>query len=408
MRFHFLHAADLHIDSPLASLNAKDASVAALFAKANRAAVEALVKEAVEGGAKFLVIAGDVFDGDWKDVSTGLFFAQQLGALHRADIPTFLIKGNHDAESVVSRTLRAPDSVVTFSQRKGETKLLETLGVALHGRSYPARQPPDDFLASYPPRREGLLNIGLLHTSLNGAPGHDPYAPCTVDDLKRFGYDYWALGHIHAAAIVARDPFVVYPGNIQCRSVRETGAKGAVKVTVEDGRIVDVTPVALDRARWAHEQIDVSGVGDIEDVFTPMREALARAHGSNAGRALAARLTLTGTTSAHAKLVAQAERLEDEARAIALQIGAEFWVEKLKIATKPMPHAPAGDFDALDVEALIAGAADGPEFADVVAEILSTVAEKLPRDARDALESGDAQALTERIAEARDFLIGAR
>ena len=240
MNFHFLHAADLHIDSPLASLNAKDASVAALFAKANRAAVEALVREAIDGGAKFLIIAGDVFDGDWKDVSTGLFFAQQLGALHRANIPTFLIKGNHDADSVVSRALRTPDSVHTFSHSKGETKLIAPLNVALHGRSYPAREPPEGFLSGYPARREGFLNIGLLHTSLNGAPGHDPYAPCTVDDLKRFGYDYWALGHIHAAEIVSRDPFVVYPGNIQGRSVRETGAKGAMKVTVEDGRIVDV------------------------------------------------------------------------------------------------------------------------------------------------------------------------
>ena len=85
--------------------------------------------------------------------------------------------------------LRAPDSAYTFSNRKGETKLIESLGVALHGRSYPAREPPADFLQSYPPRREGFLNIGLLHTSLNGAPGHDPYAPCTVDDLRRFGYD---------------------------------------------------------------------------------------------------------------------------------------------------------------------------------------------------------------------------
>ena len=97
MRFHFLHAADLHIDSPLASLGVKDPSVAARFARANRTAVEALVRETIEGGAKFLIIAGDIFDGDWKDVSTGLFFARQLGELHRADIPTFIVKGNHDA-----------------------------------------------------------------------------------------------------------------------------------------------------------------------------------------------------------------------------------------------------------------------------------------------------------------------
>jgi DNA repair exonuclease SbcCD nuclease subunit len=407
MDFHFLHAADLHIDSPLASLNAKDASVAALFAKANRAAVEALVRQTIEGGAKFLIVAGDVFDGDWKDVSTGLFFAEQLGALHRAGIPTFLIKGNHDADSVVSRTLRAPDSVFTFSNRKGETKLIEPLNVALHGRSYPAREPPSDFLQSYPSRREGFLNIGLLHTSLNGAPGHDPYAPCTVEDLKRFGYDYWALGHIHAAEIVARDPFVVYPGNIQGRSVRETGAKGAMKVTVEDGRIVDVTPVVLDAARWAHEEVDVSGIADIEGVFAPIREALARAHAPRGERPLAARLTLTGLTSAHTKLIANGETLEAEARALALQISADLWVEKLKIATRPMPHAGPDEADALDVDALIAGAADDPEFAGVVAELVGAVAEKLPREAREAFE-GDAQSLAQRVAEARDFLIGAR
>src|SRR5436305_1375641 len=98
------------------------------------------------------------------------------------------------------------------------------------------------FLSSYARRSEGWLNIGLLHTSLEGAPGHNPYAPCTAADLARFGYDYWALGHIHAHAIVGRNPWIVYPGNVQGRSPRECGAKGAVRVSVEDGRIVAVEP----------------------------------------------------------------------------------------------------------------------------------------------------------------------
>ncbi len=274
MRFQFIHAADLHIDSPLDALGAKDAAIKATFAAASRKAVERLIAETIDSGAKFLIVAGDVFDGDWRDVSTGLFFVRELGKLHRAGLPTFIVRGNHDAESVISRSLPYPPSVQVFDARKGHTHLIEELRVAVHGRSFSERGAPDDFLSGYAPRREGWLNVGLLHTSLDGARGHNPYAPCTTADLARFGYDYWALGHIHAAEIVARDPWVVYPGNVQGRSPRETGPKGAVRVTVEDGRIAAVEPFALDAARWAHERVDVTGLPDEEAVLGRIADAL--------------------------------------------------------------------------------------------------------------------------------------
>ena len=404
MRFHFLHAADLHIDSPLASLGAKDAGVAAAFARANRAAVEALVKEAIDSGAKFVVISGDVFDGDWKDAATGLFFARRLGELHRAGIPTFLIKGNHDADSVMSRSLILPESAQTFASSRAETKVIESLRVALHGRSFGTRGVPDDFLASYPGGREGWLNIGLLHTGLDGARGHESYAPCTVEELRRFGYDYWALGHIHAAEIVARDPWIVYPGNIQGRSPRETGVKGVMRVTVDDGRVVAVEPVPLDFARWAHEEVDVSGCVDEADILPLIRAALARAQAAAGDKPLAIRLTLIGETPAHASLVAHSETLQDEARAMGFQVSGECWVERLKIATRAPPRVALAGADALDIEALVAAAADDPEFASVIAEIKTSVADKLPRELRErAFADKDAIA-----ALARDLLAGTR
>ena len=131
MRFTFIHAADLHIDSPLASLGAKDAEMAEIFARANRRAVEALVAETLASEAKFLVIAGDVFDDDWKDVSTGLFFVRALGELDRKGVPTFLIKGNHDAASKMSRALPYPASVVEFDSRRAHTHRLDDLRVAV-------------------------------------------------------------------------------------------------------------------------------------------------------------------------------------------------------------------------------------------------------------------------------------
>jgi DNA repair exonuclease SbcCD nuclease subunit len=409
MRFRFIHAADLHIDSPLASLGVKDPAVAARFARANRAAVENLIRETVASEAAFLIIAGDIFDGDWKDVSTGLFFARALGELHRAGVPSFIVKGNHDAESVMSRSLSYPATTFVFPADKAQTRTLEALRVALHGRSFAGRAVPGDFVASYPARREGWLNIGLLHTALDGARGgHETYAPCTVEDLKRFGYDYWALGHIHAAEIVSRDPWIVFSGNLQGRSVRETGAKGVTRVTVEDGRIVGVEPLSLDVARWAHETVDVSACANERDALPLIGEALARAQDEASGRPLAVRLTLTGTSPAHARLIAHRETIEDEARALGFQISGDCWVERVKIATDAPPRAAAtvGEPDALDIEGLLAAAAADPEFAAAVAQIMTSVAEKLPRDLRNAISVEDPRAVAARAIMARDFLRG--
>jgi DNA repair protein SbcD/Mre11 len=405
MRFQFIHAADLHIDSPLDALGTKDAAIKATFAAASRKAVERLIAETIDSGAKFLIIAGDVFDGDWRDVSTGLFFVRELGKLHRAGLPTFIVRGNHDAESVISRSLPYPASAHVFDARKGHTHLVEDLRVAVHGRSFSERGAPDDFLSGYAPRREGWLNIGVLHTSLDGARGHNPYAPCTTADLSRFGYDYWALGHIHAPEIVARDPWVVYPGNVQGRSPRETGPKGAVRVTVEDGRVVAAEPFALDAARWAHERVDVTGLAAEEAVLGRIADALALAQVAAEGRPLAVRLTLTGETPAHAVLVARRETLQDEARSRGFALAADCWVEQLRLETRA-PTIPASfEPDALDIAGLIAATADDPEFASLVAELAASVADKLPRELRGAfLESDPAT----HAALARDRLLGER
>jgi DNA repair exonuclease SbcCD nuclease subunit len=292
-----------------------------------------------------------------------------------------------------------------FDARRGHTQSLDDLRVAIHGRSFPARAVPADFLESYPSARKGWLNIGVLHTSLDGARGHDPYAPCSVADLARFGYDYWALGHIHAADIVARDPWVVYPGNIQGRSPRETGAKGAMRVTVDDGRIVDVEALALDAARWTHARVDVSGLGDEIAVADAVAAALAEAHAAAHPRALAVRLTLIGETPAHARLVARlaGARWQDELQALALGLAEDCWIEKIRLETRA-PAAPAAvEADALDVGGLLAAAAQEPGFLAEIEALTASLAAKAPPGALDELM---ARPPAEWAARARDLLLG--
>jgi DNA repair exonuclease SbcCD nuclease subunit len=289
----------------------------------------------------------------------------------------------------MSRDLPYPDTVRVFPSRTAATFTLESHRVALHGRSFPHRLTAD-FVETYPARREGWLNIGVLHTSLDGTRGHQGYAPCSVDDLKRFGYDYWALGHVHASEIVCRDPWVVYPGNLQGRSVRETGAKGAMRVTVEDGRIVDATPIALDGARWAHVPIDVAGVESENDVVAGISTGLAKAHAEGEGRPLAVRVTLTGATSLHNRLVARRELLQDDVRASGFRIADDCWVEQLKIKTSP-PRSPGSlpSAESLDVESLLAAAAGDPRFAEILSGLIETIRAKLPRDLHDDLDQSE-------------------
>ena len=96
----FLHAADIHLDSPLAGLLARDDLPNAVIHHCTRRAFAAMIDLAREEDVAFVVIAGDLYDGDWKDFSTGLFFAEQMRRLGRL---CFLLRGNHDARSLITR-----------------------------------------------------------------------------------------------------------------------------------------------------------------------------------------------------------------------------------------------------------------------------------------------------------------
>ena len=145
MNFRFLHAADLHLGSPFLGLAQKDEDVAARFAKASRTAFEDLVTKALEEGVSFVVIAGDVFDGEWKDASIALFLNRQLARLSNRGIPTFFLRGNHDAESLFAKSLTWSDKVFEFSTRRPETHRIEGLRVALHGRGFPHREVVENY-----------------------------------------------------------------------------------------------------------------------------------------------------------------------------------------------------------------------------------------------------------------------
>lgn len=183
----FVHAADLHLDSPLRGLPVYEGAPVDEIRGATRRACENLVELCVDEGAALLVIAGDLYDGDWRDYSTGLFFVQQMARLRDAGVQVAWVRGNHDASSKITRYLNAPENVRELSIAAPETIVYEELGVAVHGVGYATAEMKENLALAYPEPRRGMFNLGLLHTSLDGRPGHAPYAPCQLDQLRARG-----------------------------------------------------------------------------------------------------------------------------------------------------------------------------------------------------------------------------
>lgn len=335
--FRFLHTADLHLDSPLQGLAMRDERAATELLGASRKAFENLIRLAIDEAVDFVVIAGDIYDRDWKGYETGIFFRKGMVRLQEAGIPVFLISGNHDAASVITRKLSLPENVHCFSSRKAETVEPDAWPVAIHGMSFPNRAVAENLVPDYPPPIPGKFNLGILHTSLAGREGHDTYAPCSVNDLTGKGYDYWALGHIHQPEIIHESPWIVYAGNIQGRHARECGARGCRIVTVNDsGEVAACDWHSLDVARWAQMETDVSGLESFDDVIRAIRVAMEKSAEEADDRLLALRVVLTGSTPLHGILCSRPDRLEAEVQSMADEFGdGVVWLEKVKLATRP-------------------------------------------------------------------------
>ena len=335
MPFRFVHTAGIHLDSPLRSLALRDPDLAALIGGATRRAFENIVELCLEEQVDALMIAGDLYDGGQTSVKTALFLAAQLERLDDAGVRTFIVRGNHDAESRIKLEPVLPERVKVFG---GRVKAVEidrpdgALPVAVHGVSF-AKQKAPDLVPKFKPPVAGAFNIGLLHTSLAGAPGHDPYAPCAVGDLVDHGFDYWCLGHVHKRAVHNETPHVVMPGMPQGRDIGEAGPKSVTLVHVGDDRSVECMECLVNVAQFERVNVNLAGAEEPREMARRIGERLDKLRAVAEAEHLVVRLELTGGTPLNWQLRREPEWVETEARHRADMAG-NAWIEKVEIATE--------------------------------------------------------------------------
>ena len=412
----FIHCADIHLDSPLRGLDAYEGAPAADMRQATRRAFTNIIDLALERRVDFLLIAGDIFDGDWPDFNTGLYFAAQLRRLAEADIRVFLTYGNHDAVSKLTKSVPLPKNVVSFPAKAPATEIIESLGVAIHGQSFASEAVTVDLAAGYPSARSGLVNIGLLHTALSGREGHQPYAPTKAEILADKGYDYWALGHVHQREIVSESPWIVFPGNSQGRHARETGPKGCMLIEAEAGvGIQSVEFVPTDVARWHHIGINIAELGSEDDLHAAVQSEVLAAQAAAEDRILALRLTISGRGPLHQAIVSNRDAMRAQlAASIGEASAGNAWLEKVRIkVTAPLDLPRLAERDdpiGLLIRSIDSLEQDPEALNALAATVLADLGQKLPleiggADRAWALDSPSAMA--DVLASAKERLLAA-
>ena len=350
-----VHAADLHLDSPLRGLaRLGDRGLENDLRAATRRAYDNLIELCENESAQLLVLAGDIYDGDWDSHATGEYFVRGLRRLADSGIAVAIVHGNHDAESQITRRLTMPAGVHVLSTAEPETHVFDDIGVAVHGQGYEVRDTLANLVQHYPEKRRDLVNIGVLHTGLQGVAGHARYAPCADSDLAACGYDYFALGHVHQRQQVVggRAP-AWFSGNLQGRHPRETGAKGALVVDLEIDGEAQVRFAECDVARWEVLRPDISDCADVEAVVEAMETAYQGVVGAAEGRPLVVRFDIAGETDAASDLLRDAERLDADARAF-LRAGSA--LDKVSLDVRPRSAALPADPELADLLGRASGA----------------------------------------------------
>jgi DNA repair exonuclease SbcCD nuclease subunit len=277
-RFRFVHAADLHLASPFKGSLALPEPLLAQVRESTYAALDRLVELAIRERADFVLFCGDVYDSSDRSLRAQFRFRDALKKLGERGINAFVIHGNHDPLNGYRARLDWPDSAVFFGADEAwEVPLADengTVYACVHGISYRQAAEREDLSARFAVRDRGVFNIAMLHANVDGQPGHDNYAPCRLDALKRSGFDYWALGHIHAAAVLSERPWIVYPGNPQGRHMKESGPRGVMLVDVEDGQVARAVFRETDVIRWERRSVDITGLTDEQGLLDVMLAAL--------------------------------------------------------------------------------------------------------------------------------------
>lgn len=275
----FIHAADLHLDTPFYGLQEISKDLSNLMRQAPFQSLKKIIDTAIEREVDFVLLSGDLYNTQKINIKAQSIFIKEIKRLKKEEIKVFLIRGNHDFLSKENKklTLQLPDNVYLYSEEV-QTHIIKTKEnkkVAVSAFSYENQWIRERKIKEYPDRMEEVdMHIGMLHGEMVQAEqGSGNYAPFSLSELKEKNYDYWALGHIHQKQKVSTLPLAYYPGNIQGLHKNERGEKGCL-VLEKSSRSLKVDFVPTAAIVWEELRVDLKEIRDINQLINQVKEQL--------------------------------------------------------------------------------------------------------------------------------------
>ncbi len=341
--FSFVHTGDLHLDSPFKGISSVSNEISLRLREATFEAYDNIIDLCIDRGVDFLLIAGDVYDGAEKSLQAQLRFRQGLLRLDEAGIQTYVAHGNHDPLDLWSASLLWPKNVHIFQGNEVERIVYEKdkkAVAAVYGRSFDTREIRTNLAKKFPIAQKSdlkLYRIGVLHCNLGTTTGHEPYAPCSLPDLAKKNFCYWALGHVHTRAVINKEnPVVVYPGNPQGLNPNETGERGCYLVSVTADHQAQMEFVETDSVRWFREELAIDELNSVDELIVAIGSVINEVRLRTEGRPAILRLMLTGKSFLHAELVRKGV-LDDILQSVREPEEGEsqfVWLEEIKDRTR--------------------------------------------------------------------------
>ena len=338
--FSFIHAADLHLGSPFKGIGSGSPATAELLRSATFDAFSGLIDLCVEKSVDFLLVAGDIFDFSSRSLRAQFTFRDGLSRLSEAGIRAFVVLGNHDPWDAWSSRISWPEGVHIFSPDRVDTTVVSVNGTpvaSVSGISYRNQRETRNLASLFKSEQSDIYQIALLHSNCGNNPDHGAYAPCSVNELRKSGFDYWALGHVHEHKVLDTLPHIVYPGCTQGLSIRETGQHGCCLVSVTTDRRTALTFHPLDKLRWQSPEISIAGLGTLDNLDRMMAEALSQINEEERPRPVIGRIKLTGRGPLYHQLRQKtvAEELLERTRQLGDQLSPPVWIQSIENQCRP-------------------------------------------------------------------------
>ena len=374
-KFRFIHAADLHLDSPFRGLAQTSSRLRDLLHSATFQALDRIVGHAIESESDFVLLAGDLYDSSDRSLRALVEFRRQMERLAERDIGAYVVHGNHDPLNGWGSEFQMPPNVFVFDGEVSEQAVVRHGDelARVSGISYTQERVTENLAKSFRPTPDSVYSIALLHANVGRQSGHADYAPASLTDLTESGFDYWALGHVHTRAVLSSSPAIVYPGNPQGRHAREAGPRGCFQVDVDTSGRTHLKFIETDVVRWAGLDVSITDHTRMDGLLDRLRERAGEIAGEFEGPTII-RCRIAGNGSLHTDLQREGVREELEH-----ELATSFEIESLRVATGPeLDRERLMETEPLvgDLLRLVERARDDSEYRDHLAESLGPLFRK--------------------------------